>query len=276
MLDLAGIGDLHTMKGAGEIARFGPKHDLAIVIGCDDIGSAVAHSLHRAGLRVVLADAADPPWPHRGRTFTNAWYIGTAELEGSIACFCASVRSVPSVLRQGLIAATTWSWMGLADVLDPTVIVDTRMRGSQATARLLGRAPMTIAMGDRLMAGVDANLVLEPTGNAVRARSVESERENGRSTVLSDAAGRFMTTHRISHRVEAWDVVGHIGLRPVVAPRAGVLSGLSARGARVALGQKIVEVDSRGDPALCFGIEERSRLIAADVVAAMARANQPI
>jgi hypothetical protein len=140
--------------------------------------------------------------------------------------------------------------MGLADVLDPAVIVDARMRGSQATARLLGRAPMTIAVGDRLMAGVDADLVLESTDVATRARSVDSERENGRTTVLSDAAGRFMTTHRISHRVDAGDVVAHIGLRPVVAPRPGVLSGLSARGARVALGQKIVEVDSRGDPAL--------------------------
>ena len=264
------------MRGAGEIARLRRKPDLAIVIGCDDIGSAVAHSLHRAGLRVVLADAADPPWPHRGRTFTNAWYIGTAELEGEIACFCASVRSVPSVLRQGLIAATTWSWMGLADVLDPAVIVDARMRDGQATARLFGRAPMTIAIGQRLMAGVDADLVLESPDDAARARSVEPVRENGHTTVLSDAAGRFMTTHQISHRVEAGDVVGHIGLRPVVAPRPGVLCGLSARGARVGLGQKIVEVDSRGDPALCFGIDQQPRQIAAGVLAAMTRANQPI
>jgi xanthine dehydrogenase accessory factor len=279
MLDLAELGDLQAMISAGDIARFGAKRDLGIVIGCDDVGSAVAHSLHRAGLRVVLADAADPPWPHRGRTFTNAWYIGTAELEGEIACFCASVRSVPSVLQRGLIAATTWSWMGLVDTLHPTVVVDARLRSGQAAAALLGRAPMTIAMGHRLTAGVDADLVLEPRdgpdadADATRARPVEPVRENGRTAVFSDAAGRFMTTHRISHRVDAGEIVGHIGLHAVVAPRHGVLSGLSARGARVAIGQKIVEVDSRGDPALCFGIEERSRLIADDVLAAITRAH---
>jgi phosphoglycerate dehydrogenase-like enzyme len=78
MLDLAGPVDLRAMKRPSEIARFEGKCDLGIVIGCDDIGSAVAHSLHRAGLQVVLADAADPPWPHQGRTFANAWYYASA------------------------------------------------------------------------------------------------------------------------------------------------------------------------------------------------------
>jgi xanthine dehydrogenase accessory factor len=280
MLDLARPVDLRATKRPSEIARFGGKRDLGIVIGCDDIGSAVAHSLHRAGLWVVLADAADPPWPHRGRTFTNAWYIGTAELEGEIACFCASVRSVPSVLQKGLIAATTWSWRGLADTLDPALIVDARLRGSQATARLLGHAPMTIAIGAGFTTGIDADVLLESPdsvdADAACARSVELLRKGAHHVVLADAAGRFMTTHRIGDRVKAGEVVGQIGLRPVVAPRSGVLVGLSARGARIAFGQKVVEVDRRDDPALCFGIEEEPRWIAASVLAAMTRASHSV
>lgn len=280
MLDLAGPVDLRAMKRPSEIARFGGKRDLGIVIGCDDIGSAVAHSLHRAGLQVVLADAADPPWPHRGRTFTNAWYIGTAEVEGEMACFCASVRSVPSVLQKGLIAATTWSWLGLADSLDPAVIVDARMRGSQATARLLGHAPVTIAIGAGFTTGVDADVVLESTdsaeADAACARSVELLRKGAHHVVLANEGGRFMTAHKIGARVKTGEVVGQIGLRPAVAPRSGVLAGLSARGARIVFGQKIVEVDRRGDPALCFGIEEQPRWIAARVLAAMTLANRSL
>jgi xanthine dehydrogenase accessory factor len=282
MLDLVGIPDLRAMTGPSEVARPGGKRDLGIVIGCDNIGSAVAHSLHRAGLRVVLADAADPPWPHRGRTFANAWYIGTAELEGEITCFCASVRSIPSVLRRGLIAATTWSWMGLADALDPAVIVDARVRRSLETARLLGHAPVTVAIGPGFAAGVDANVVVESTDSAAadaeaaHARSTEPVCERRRHAVIAGTAGRFMTTHGIGDRVEAGQVVGYIGLRPVVAPRRGVLLGLSARGARVALGQRVVEVDGRGEPAFCFGIDEDAQRCAASVLSAMTRVSHTI
>src|SRR5438093_349453 len=92
----------------------------AIVIGCGDVGSAVAHALHRAGCAVVLVDHADPPWTRRGMAYADAWYVGAASLSGVGACFCASVRSIPFVLdRRDMIAATTWSWQGVAGALQP-------------------------------------------------------------------------------------------------------------------------------------------------------------
>jgi len=91
---------------------------VAVVIGCDDIGSAIAWTLHCAGLAVALVDAADPPWPRRGMSYTDAWYVGGATLEQVDACFCTSVRSVPTVLARGdMIAATTWSWEGVVTAL---------------------------------------------------------------------------------------------------------------------------------------------------------------
>ena len=106
----------------------------AIVVGCGDVGSAVAHALHRAGCAVVLADHADPPWTRRGMAYTDAWYVGTAELAQVDACFCASVRSIPFVLdRRDMIAATTWSWQGVAAALHPVAIDDDGGRGSGGT-----------------------------------------------------------------------------------------------------------------------------------------------
>ena len=92
---------------------------VVIVLGCGDVGSAVAFELHIAGFAVVLIDEADPAWHRRGMAFTNAWYVGNAELDGEGACFCASMRSIPSVLANRMIAATTWSWPGVAGLLPP-------------------------------------------------------------------------------------------------------------------------------------------------------------
>ena len=83
----------------------GPEPDarpVAIVLGCDEIGSAVAHRLHCDGFAVVLIDGVDPPWPRRGMAFTDAWYAGVAELSGVSAVFCASVRSIPAVLDRSV------------------------------------------------------------------------------------------------------------------------------------------------------------------------------
>lgn len=128
------------------------------VLGSGDVGSAVAHALHRAGCAVVLIDDADPAWPRRGMAFVDAWYVGNAELAGVTACFCSSVR----------------------------------------------------------------------------------------------------------------DTVAAVAGTTIVAPLSGVLRGLSARGARIVAGQKIVEVDPLSDRALCFGIGERPKRVAAGVLEALA------
>jgi hypothetical protein len=72
-----------------------------VVLGSDHVASAVAHRLHRDGFAVVLIDRVDPPCPRRGMAFTDAWYYGATTLAGVNAVFCASVRSIPSVLGRG-------------------------------------------------------------------------------------------------------------------------------------------------------------------------------
>src|SRR5204862_3782517 len=85
---------------------------LTVVLGSNNIGSAVACALRSVDAPVVVIDEVDPSWPYRGMSLTDAWFTGTASLGGHDACFCASARSVPIVLARGMIAATTWSWRG--------------------------------------------------------------------------------------------------------------------------------------------------------------------
>jgi xanthine dehydrogenase accessory factor len=190
-------------------------------------------------------------------SYTNAWYIGNSELDAAPACFCASLRSVPSVLQRGLIVAATWSWRALAQALRPLVVVDARARRPAAATPVLDCSALTIAVGRGLASGVDAHAVIDPG---------ETSGSDVGYVVEASQAGRFMTTHRIGQRVRAGDVVGQIGVQAVVANGPGVLRGLSARGARIASGDVVLEIDPRGDPALCFGIAADARRIAADAL----------
>ena len=240
---------------------------VAIILGCGDVGSAVAVTLHRAGFAVVIADEADPPWHRRGMTFTDAWYTGIAELDGEGACFCASLKSVPSILARRMIAATTWSWPGIAAAFEPALLVDARGRKRHGYDNMRGRAPFTICIGSGV---ADAGLV----DMAIPAMSAESgatesaaadqvsrdrvavNTDGGASTIEARRHGRFMTDRRIGDTVRKGEVVGGLGNDPIRAPSRGVLLGLAARGARIEPGDILVEVDPVGAEHECYGVSK--------------------
>ena len=64
----------------------------ALVLGCGDVGSAIALVLWRAGFATVLADRARPAHIRRGMAFTDAWFDGSATLDGVTACFVVPER----------------------------------------------------------------------------------------------------------------------------------------------------------------------------------------
>jgi len=259
-----------------------------VVLGSGDIGSAVAHAACAAGAPVVLIDAADPPWPRRGMAFVDAWYVGATELDGVSACFCASIRSIPVVLdRADRIAATTWSWQGVATALGPVALVDARVAKRSAPAMLKddpAATMLTIGLGPHYCAGVHVDVAVETAWGddlgAVIERG-ETRPLAGEPRALGGAgreryvyaprSGRFRTSHAIGDRVAAGETIAALDREPMAAPLSGVLRGLSANGARVAAGQKVIEVDPRGDPASCFGVGERPRRIAAGVMKALAQ-----
>jgi xanthine dehydrogenase accessory factor len=264
----------------------GRTRHVAIIIGSDEVGSAVAVVLHRAGLAVVICDDVDPPWARRGMTFTNAWYVGNAELDGEAAVFCSSVKSIPAVLqRERLIAATTWSWSGIATALPPLAIIDCRSRKRDPGGGPKSRAPdgtLTIGIGGGFVAGNDVDIVISAASDNPQDATViegpigagaadESPIDRAARECLLHAprGGRFATSRRIGDSVVEREIVGAVGTVAIAAPIGGVLRGLTARGARVAQGDLIVEVDPRGDPVRCFGPDERALVVARRVESAL-------
>ena len=235
---------------------------VAIVLGCDEIGSAVAHALHHDGFAVVLIDGIDPPWPRRGMAFTDAWYQGTAELSGVTAVFCASVRSIPSVLdRSPAVAATAWSWAGVASALSPVAMIETRPPSVRRTPMDRTTAPplLTIEVVPGAIAGPEFDI-------AVRVPAPQPIRER---ILYATVPGRFGTGRSIGERIRAGETVGSVAGTPIVAPIDGCLRGLPARGARLRVGSEAAEIDPRADPTRCFGLDERASAIARGVSEAL-------
>ena len=195
---------------------------VAIVLGCGDVGSAVALALHQAGLAVVLADEADPSWHRRGMAFTNAWYVGNAELESEGACFCASLKSIPSILARRIVAATTWSWPGVAAALEPEILVDARGRKRRGAEALRGRVPHAVGIGAGFVPGENVDLTIghpeeclrgserKPPGYRGLAEGVRDTGDGPAATCSVEAAqhGRFMTERRIGDAVRVGQIVG--------------------------------------------------------------------
>jgi xanthine dehydrogenase accessory factor len=255
----------------------------AIVLGCGEVGSAVALVLHQAGLAVVLVDEPDPAWHRRGMAFTNAWYVGNAELESEGACFCASLKSIPSILARRMIAATTWSWPRVAAALDPALLVDTRGRKRRGSEDLRGRVPVTIGIGPGFVNGENVDVAMEfsaerscgsdirgvDRADAVNGISHAGDRCGASCAVEAPRHGRFITERRIGDAVHAGQIVGGLGNEVVKAPASGVLLGLAARGARIAPGDTLVEVDCAGVAHRCHGVGAGPRRIAVRVLCAL-------
>ncbi len=263
------------------------KRPVTVVVGSGDVASGVAYVLHSAGFATIVCDDVDPPWPRRGMAFTDAWYVGTAEIESVTAVFCASVKSVPSVVHdQRLIGATTWSWAGVALALGAVAIVDGRMKKRDKGDDLRARAPAgacAVGIGPGFVAGGNVDVAIESawggtlgavvTAGPASALAGEPRPLGGAGRerfVYAPRTDRFATSRRIGEQVTAGQVVGALGNVAIFAPLTGVLRGLCANGARVGEGAKMVEVDPRGDPAACFGVGERPRAIAEGVLSALA------
>lgn len=236
-----------------------------IVLGGHTIGTAVAIAARRAGYGVVVCDVVDPPWTRRGQSFTNAWYLGNAEVDGEGAQFCASVKTIPLVLeRRNMVAATTWSWQGVAAALAARVLVDARADGEGGVMRnVVPEGLLTVRVG-RAGGGAHLDVATDEAGDDGRI-----------AAVTAAGSGRFATARRIGDRVLAGETVGAIGDAAIMAPCAGVLLGLSARGARVTAGRTVVEVDPAGIAARCFQSDARSCVIADRVIAALAAMAPP-
>ncbi len=256
-----------------------------LVLGAGDVGSAVGHTLFRAGVAVALHDGPAPPAaPRRGMAFADTFFDGQARLAGVTARRLARLADLPAAIDEAaflpFLAGTAAEALAAAPW---AAVVDARMRKRAAPEDLRAWAPLAVGLGPGFVAGdgPEANCHAavetswEALGEVVRSGPTLPLRGEPRPiagvgrerAVYALAAGLFRTGHAIGGRIAAAEPIGTLDGRPLLAPLAGALRGLVRDAVPVEEGAKVAEVDPRADPALCFGLGERPWRIAEGVSA---------
>jgi xanthine dehydrogenase accessory factor len=254
-----------------------------LIRGSDDIGSAVAFVLFRAGYAVAIHDISQPATTRRKMAFTDAIFEGCAWLEG------VEARSVDNFTRllkllaaRQVIPIIILDLTSVLEAMAPDILIDARLRKRYQPEVQRGLAQLTIGLGPNFVAGQTTDLAIETSWGDELGRVIEQgmtrplagePREiagHGRDRyVYAPEAGLFHTTFEIGDPVSEGQVVAYIDSYPLPAPLDGVVRGLTHEGVPVSIGTKVIEVDPRGAVAVISGLSERPGRIAAGVLQAV-------
>jgi hypothetical protein len=257
-------------------------HPPVVVLGSDDVGSAVAHALFTAGWPVVVARDASVPVLRRAMAFDDALERDEAALGGVRGRAAAGVLAIVRMLREGLVVPVTA--MPPDDLLCLRLgrgVVDARRRPRERKADLRSLAGFSVGIGPGFEAGVNVHIAVETAAEVAGTllRSGATRDAPGRSEPIdgfgrerfarAPRTGRWMTGAALGDRVAAGALVGFCGGDGVCAPMDGRLRGLVRDGTDVRRAAKLVEVDPRGEAALWSGIAPHTAVIAAAALAAV-------
>ena len=157
--------------------RISSPDRFAVILGTNEIASAVAVLLRRGGYGVVLSHDPLPPVIRRKMAFHDALFDDAVSVAGVAA------RRVDSGLeiRAGLsrVPGVIVTELGLLDLIvlrGLDILVDARMQKYLATPDLRRLARLTIGLGPGFCGGANCDVAIETRpGKAVRSSSSEQQ-----------------------------------------------------------------------------------------------------
>ena len=253
----------------------------AIVLGTNEIASAIAVHLSRAGYCVVLSHDRHPPVIRRKMAFHDALFADAAQVEDIVAARVDGAMQVLAALRHP--GCVLVSWLGVLDLLPIrpiNVLIDARLQKHRITPDLRRLARLTVGLGPGFASESNCDVAVETRpGKIGLVDKGWTDAADGRASQLGDLgaerfvyspfAGRWHTAIDIGTRVYKDLVLGHLSGVPIAAPRDGILRGIARDGSEVPAGVKLLEIDPRGRLAQWTGIDARGRAIAKATLSAM-------
>ncbi len=260
--------------------RSGPP--IAVILGTNEIASAIAVDLHRGGLAVVLSHDPLPPVLRRKMAFHDALFDDAVTLDGIAAQRADSGFEIRARLGQsGTVIVTELGLLDLIVIRALDVLVDARLQKHHTAPDLRPLAGFTVGVGPGFCGGSNCHVAIETrpekvgrvlTDGATDPSDGEPRRIGGRAGerfVRAPFAGRWHTAMEIGTRVFKDFVVGHLGNALVRAPFDGILRGVVRDGTEVPANVKLLEIDPRGRRAVFSGVDGRAELIAKAVAGAV-------
>lgn len=257
----------------------------SIILGLNEIASAVAVRLCWAGFHVVMSHDPFPPVIRRRMSFHDALFDDRAEVDGISGLHAeTALEIVEAFSRPGRIAVTLLPLTDLITLRTPQIIVDARMQKERTTADLRGVAPLAIGIGPQFAVQANCDIAVETHPHLTGLILAEGQTRTadgvarllggvGRERfVYSPRQGLWRTPFDVGARVFRGLILGHLDNDPIAAPRDGFLRGVARDGVFMPANCKMIEIDPRGREATWTGTDVRGRAIAAAVMEAIGNA----
>ena len=254
----------------------------AVILGTNEIASAVGVYLHRAGWGVALSDDPYPPVIRRRMAFYDALFGDKASVDGVAGTYAERSMDVrAAIANAGEVAVTPRDLLDLLTIEKMDVLVDARMQKYRIKPDLRWLAGVSIGLGPGFEASVNCDFAIEThpsdTGALLRAgRTADPDRTpiplgntGSERFVYTKAEGRWHTAVEIGTRVFKDFVLGHLDGFPVRAPFDGLVRGIARDGLTIPAGVKLLEIDPRRRNANWIGIDQRGHAIGKATLAAI-------
>lgn len=248
--------------------------------GAGELGSGVAHLLHRVGFSVFMSEISPPLAIRRPVTFSDAMIEGSTEVDGVLAKGITRFE-LPQTAPWGYIPVFEDDPQSLRGLL-PSVLVDARMI-KRYEEDYRPWADLVVGLGPGFDTNENCHRVIETMRGHDLARVITSGgplRDTGVPGVIGGETSRRIVrapgSGSITWQVEFGELVlkdqqlGSLdSMTPILAPLAGMVRGLISPMTSVSEGMKIGDVDPRGDTVKYLQISEKARAIASGVLEAI-------
>lgn len=253
-----------------------------VVLGGGEQATGAIRRLHICGFSVYVLELHQPRCIRRTVCAANAIYEAEIEIEGMTAVSAVTVDEAHLLVKKGKIPVLgDPNWESLK-VLKPRVVIDGRLAKEPSTIKHL--APITIGLGPGFVAPSDCDYVVETNRGPWLGRVIDSgiatpntgmpapvSGYDVQRVVRAPRAGIFQEVVAIGKYVEADTMIGTIDGIPVRTKISGLVRGIIHSGVKVALGEKIADIDPRNIPELVSRVSDKANAIGGGVVEAVFR-----
>jgi hypothetical protein len=260
---------------------------LAIVLGTNEIASAVAVKLRKAQFNVILSHDPYPPVIRRGMAFYDALFDDRAVIDGVLGQRVETAIEIAEIIAdENCVAVTPLQLSDLLALRRIPVLIDARMQKRRVTPDFRFYVGLAVGLGPNFIVGENCDVAIEtrPLKSGAIVEKGATDDFDGVPSLLGGVGkerfvyaptdGIWHTPVDIGTRVFRDLSLGNFDGQTVAAPIDGVLRGLARDGVFVPAGVKLLEVDPRGRRAKWTGIDTRSRVMADATVQAIRQAQK--
>jgi xanthine dehydrogenase accessory factor len=262
--------------------RSSPVDNFALIRGGGDLATGIALRLHRAGIKLVITELAQPLAVRRTVSFSEAAYDGEQTVEG-VKATLIEANQLEGWREADCIPVIVDPDASILSTFHFPVVVDARLLKTSPTP-LSDSIPLHIGLGPGFHAGRNCHAVIETRRSHTLGRvywtgttQPDSGEPEGdpRRVLRAPIEGNVIALAKIGDHLEERQPIAEIQSEienrksKIVSPFAGVLRGLIRDGLHVPKGLKIGDVDARNDASTCLLVSDKSLAIGGGVLEAI-------